>query len=845
MENITQGQWFGGKGVEGDFGDPLPAPLRFEAQNLNQYLKKTDFPATSSTTWTVSYWAKAGRSGGYNTHWGNTTNNTGNQTTGNITIQFKDNMSAYNYQGTTYVYRYAGATSDNSATGYYQFDNDNAGWGHYVWTSDGSNLRMYLNGELILGPTNFPGGMSNLYMMNGNYWAQIGGSNISYPSHCFDGYLCDFYFVDGTVYAPTTWGRVSDDGIWVPKTPGSITYGTKGFHLTFDPTQSPNNIGTDSSGQGNHWTAVGFDSAAISSSNFTNDTNYLDNPNDNSPVLSLKHVMANSTVRFPNVSRGALAMTSKTADWGFTVGNVAMHTGKFYWEVQDNSPAKGAYGVCNNEYYEENGYQVGVNSIYPGNGSYGSYAYFTNGQYIAGELGSGAYGAAGSAGDIYGMAFDADTGTMWVRRNGSWLGGATLAEVVAGTTTNAAFTGITGTHFYPTVATYDTSNYQEVNFGQRAFVYTPPTGYQRISSKTVNKSKRVTSKEDFNIVLYTGDGSSNRAITGAGFQPDFVWIKNRGSNVSHTLVDSVQGASSSWNTDVGALPSGSPIVSFDSDGFTLTGNATNSNSNGVLYVAYCWKAGGTATTLNTGTIPSQVSVNSKAGFSIVKWTGTGANGTVGHGLSQAPDFIIVKNRDSNQSTPAWFCDSSVSVGTQINTIDSAGNSFTRTNAFQDTYPTDSVISVGTNMQTNNAGESITAYCFHNVPGHTQIGRYVGNGNSYGPTIYTGFKVRWIMVKGLNADAGGTNSWVLLDTGRCRHNGGTGSEKWLFADLNNAEASYNGASSGSVALFNDGFKIKTDVSGTLSHLNTSGSYYAYIAFAEYPFSGENVQPAPIQ
>ena len=219
-----------------------------------------------------------------------------------------------------------------------------------------------------------------------------------------------------------------------------------------------------------------------------------------------------------------------------------------------------------------------------------------------------------------------------------------MSEVVAGTTTNSVFTGITGTHFYPTVATYDPSYYQEVNFGQRAFVYTPPTGYERISSKTVNKSKRVTSKEDFNIVLYTGDGSSNRAITGVGFQPDFVWIKNRSANVSHTLVDSVQGASSSWNTDASAIPSGSPIVSFDSDGFTLTGNATTSNSNGVLYVAYCWKAGGTAVANNNGTIASTVSVNSKSGFSIVKWTGTGANGTVGHGLSQAPDFIMVKNR---------------------------------------------------------------------------------------------------------------------------------------------------------------------------------------------------------
>ena len=102
-----------------------------------------------------------------------------------------------------------------------------------------------------------------------------------------------------------------------------------------------------------------------------------------------------------------------------------------------------------------------------------------------------------------------------------------------------------------------------------------------------------------------------------------------------------------------------------------------------------------------------------------------------------------------------------------------------------------------------------------------------------------------MVKGLNADAGGTNGWVLLDTGRRPHNSNTGSEKWFMVNLAQQEYSFNGASSGSVLLKNDGFKVGTDVGGTISHLNTNGSYYAYIAFAEYPFSGENVQPAPIQ
>ena len=148
----------------------------------------------------------------------------------------------------------------------------------------------------------------------------------------------------------------------------------------------------------------------------------------------------------------------------------------------------------------------------------------------------------------------------------------------------------------------------------------------------------------FNVVTYTGNGGT-QSITGVGFQPDFVWAKLRTTSSYHRLHDVVRGSDNTLASNVSDAESiGNGIVSFDSDGFTMDSN-TNINQS-YPYVAWCWKAGGTAVTNTDGAITSQVSANVDAGFSIVSYTGTGSTATVGHGLSSAPDMIIFKGRNA-------------------------------------------------------------------------------------------------------------------------------------------------------------------------------------------------------
>ena len=136
--------------------------------------------------------------------------------------------------------------------------------------------------------------------------------------------------------------------------------------------------------------------------------------------------------------------------------------------------------------------------------------------------------------------------------------------------------------------------------------------------------------EHFNTVTWTGENSSvNRSIAGVGFQPDFVWVKVRNYDAwNHFLYDSVRGAGSEkalHSNGTGAEGSGNEesfgyLSSFDIDGFTgSVGTSTNQYFNTPDYdmVAWNFKAGGSAVSNTDGTITSQVSANTEAGFSVV------------------------------------------------------------------------------------------------------------------------------------------------------------------------------------------------------------------------------------
>jgi hypothetical protein len=329
---------------------------------------------------------------------------------------------------------------------------------------------------------------------------------------------------------------------------------------------------------------------------------------------------------------------------------------------------------------------------------------------------------------------------------------------------------------------------------------------------------------NFNTLTYTGDGVSPRSITGVGFQPDFVWYKNRTNAISHGLQDVIRGVTSTnvlSSDNNPAEPSFTNIgylSSFNSDGFTAT--ETNSNLNvinasGSNYVAWNWKAGGTAVSNTDGTITSSVSANTTSGFSIVTFTGTGANATVGHGLGSVPKMIIIKGYSNAPNWQVYHASYGNTGGGQLNLT----NAFSGDGMFQNTTPTNSVFSLGTSGNVNGAGQTMVAYCFADVKGFSKMGSYVGNGNADGTFVYTGFKPSFIIWKNSSA----STQWVLLDNKRLGYNPSNYS---LFP--NNTDRDADGSAI-SADLLSNGFKLRT----TSEHDNQSGSTFIYMAFAENP------------
>jgi len=464
--------------------------------------------------------------------------------------------------------------------------------------------------------------------------------------------------------------------------------------------------------------------------------------------------------------------------------------------------------------------------------------------------------SSGSSGDIIMVAYSADANAMWTGRNGTWDNGATVSEIEAGTTTNATQTSIDSDEHIHAMYLDQASSYSGTvvaNFGQDGtfagnkisqgnsddngngdFFYAPPSGYfalctNNLPNPGIDPSRGETPDEYFNTVLWTGDNTSPRSITGVGFQPDWTWIKRRDSAKDHGLFDSVRGSTKkleSNNTIVEIVGDNGKIDSFDTDGFTIsTGTSDNSgvNSNSDTFVGWSWKAGGTAVSNTDGSITSSVSASPESGFSIVTYTGTGSNATVGHGLGVAPDMIMVKKRTND--TQAWQVYHSANTSapeTDKLTLNTNAATVDDNTTWNDTAPTSTVFSIGTGSGTNESTDTYVAYCFADIEGYGKFGGYTGNGSTDGSFIYTGFRPAFLIVKGV----GQTNNWLMYDNKRSPFNI---VDERISANLSNAEDDIDFCD-----FTSNGFKIRTT-----SH-NGSGLDYVYIAFAEQPFKYANAR-----
>jgi len=702
-------------------------------------------------------------------------------------------------------------------------------WYHVALVRSSDNLKIYVGGvDKTSGGTDVTGsnfgGSSNQH--------RIGGRD-SDTAYNFEGYIDEFRISDSARYTssftPSTDAFVSDNNTIL------LVHSDWGGGL-----------GGDSSTNGNDMSVVnmGFWDQMI------------DSPSPGKNFATFNPVAITNTGQ--TLSEGNLKH-NRSGNWLLTHTTMAMASGKWYAELKFSvSHATGAkagkmytaFGVIKTE-----GNQV-QNANTGNNGYVGKYSdgwgHWQNGD-ACGSVHNGSddssYGTMGSLGDIWQIAFNADTGVIWFGRNGTWFESATAAEIAAGTTTNAAHTGIsTSDEYY--FASGSEDNATIWNFGQDGtfagnhsgtlvtggggvWAYAPPEGFGALKTDNLPEPAHNNAKtKAFSTTIYTGTGSSNSITT--GHEVDLAWVKRRStSNHSHvtdslrpTLTNATSGTYAAWVDGQ---------IELDSNGYTVDGGGAAANDSGSTYVGWSWKAGGTAVSNTSGNITSSVSANTSAGFSIAKYTGVAydvnsGNHTVGHGLGVAPEMVIIKSlgdAGGYQETDwvVWHKGFYETTGYLILNSD-VGEQGPDSDFFR-TAPTSTVVNIGTYMEVsdNNDGNTPTAtwddyimYSFVSKDGHCKVGSYTGNGSTDGPMIHTGFKVGWIMIKSLDQE-----EWHIMDSKRDTINPNT-------AILRADEATAEGNFGGGMDFLANGVKLRESGGA----VNNSDYVYIYLALSDNPF-----------
>jgi hypothetical protein len=677
---------------------------------------------------------------------------------------------------------------------------------------------MYINGSQITSFTNasYPAQNTNLAYINSTNAQLIGAIGGGYGF--LDGYLAEVNFINGQQLDPSSFGSFNAaTGVWQP-IPYVGTYGTNGFYLPFTSNSTAAALGTDFSGNGNTWTVNNISVTAGVTYDSMTDVPTLTNATTANYCV-WNPICKGSSITVSNGNLYAFNSTNATVCIG---GTLAVNSGKFYYEMTITALSD-AYRLnsgfapadVGNFAYIENTPSLKWNHNVANTtldfGLTTSYGGSTTSVFsVADTL---------SVGQTYMVAYDANTNKIWVGKNGTWYNS---GDPVAGTghiaTLSSSFSYTPAVHLNVT----GSGNGATLNAGQRPFTYTQPTGFVGFNTFNLAASTIVKGNTVMDALLYTGDGTDNRVITGLNFQPDLVDFKTRNVVDNHRWVDSVRGVSKfliSNSTDA-EITDATMVTSFNSNGFTFgTDTADRVNWSGKTYVAWAWNAGSGTTSTNTaGSITSTVSVNPTAGFSVVTYTGTGATGgTVGHSLGVAPAFIIAKTRGIAAS---WICYHQT-LGKDAYVLLNATNALASlANAWGATSPSSTTFGVfaGATSANNYNATPMVAYCWATVPGYSAFGIYAGNGSADGPFVYTGFRPKFILVK--NASAAG--SWLIWDTSRNAFN--------VVGEYLLPDTSGLGTQLASLDILSNGFKFR-DAAATYNGA-TNGIIYA--AFAENPF-----------
>ncbi|MDP2103795.1 MAG: hypothetical protein Q8K26_02645, partial [Candidatus Gracilibacteria bacterium] len=740
----------------------LSNSLLFDSASA-QYLSRTPSVAGSPNKWTWSGWVKRGKLGTLQALFmaGSDSPNPRGllefEPGDTIRVGFNDGTSWF-LASTTNVFR------------------DPSSWYHIVLKFDLDNdiianrVVLYMNNiQQTITSVSWPNANQ---IFNNNITHRIGAYYGATPLNYFDGYLADVNFVDSGALDPTSFGQFdSTTNQWLPKA-YTGTYGTNGFHLDFSSGAS---LGKDANGT-NDWTVNGGMTAT--------NNQVIDTPLNNfatlNPLSSYVVSPINGNLGFSGLSAGG-------------IGSIGVASGKYYWESVYTAIGS-ADGVI-----------VGIRSADSiGIGTAENVGYYGGGvesgkKTINGGI-SSAYGATWTIHDVIGVALDLDAGTVTFYKNNVSQG---IISFTVGGKAWTPFNWRTGIG--------NSTNIGTVNFGQKAFTYTPPSGFKALSTANLPPPAIVNPKLFFDVLTYTGNHPSSQTLTGLSFSPDFVWIKGRDYADFHTLYDTIRGATKSVSSEqtTAEVTRSNALTAFTSNGFSLGGD-TVVNYGGHPLVAWNWKK---------GTTP---------GFDIVSYTGSSSNTTIAHGLNTAPKMIIVKGRTNlSASTMQWDVWHTSLAGTELVVLNSTGAKYTQTNVWNSTAPGINTFSLGNAAAVNYLNDNYIAYLWSEVPGFSKFGSYTGNGSSDGPFVYTGFRPRYVMVK--RSDISG--NWAILDTDRSL---GNPISNGLSPNLDSIEFVPGGVPD----ILSNGFKIRGDA--TKADWNATGGTYIYAAFAEAPFKYANAR-----
>ena len=798
------------------YNDVATQSLRFDGSNSK--LTRTPSSSGNQKKWTTSFWVKRTELGVAHYLW------SGGSYSGNdgiAAIYFESDDKIHTYYDTSGSNPYGNVNS--------RVYRDTSAWYHIVWAVDAANTvhKIWVNGveeSLSSGsqPPNFDYGMNRAGTNQAFGVAAWGGS----PN--LDGYLAQITHLDGQYLDETYFGEFKN-GVWIAKDTSDLTFGTNGFLLKFDQTgvgtASTSTIGADTSGNTNHFTSSGI---------VASDCAMPDSPENNFATI-------NPLIKSGNTfSEGNLKVTTTTTTPAKFVSTIGVTSGKWFMEFRHSGDGNYPFGITSDTQQRDYlGMSDGSTSVSVWGTSSNSNAFVNNSQ-----VSWDGSGTTWSAGDIIGLALNADDSILTVYKNGSSIG-------------SYDYSGLNWSEHFFAGGNYVAGTYSP-NFGQDStfqgaisaggnsdgkgigdFKYAPPSGYLALCSAnlpepTIGSNSLTQADDHFNTVLYTGNGSSSSAtqdISGVGFKPDFLWTKRRNSSASHNLRDSSRGVLKHLQSDgTGAEDeeSDAGVTAFLDDGFRLKGTNAGTgqvNANGGTFVAWNWKAnGGTKSTNDDGSIQSAVQVNATAGFSIVTYTGTGSNATVGHGLGAVPDWYFVRRRSNTGHWQHYHGKNTSNPETDSLRFTSDGT--VDYPYWNDTSPTSSVFSLGDHVNVNASGnQTYVAYVFAEVEGYSKFGSYTANENTDGVFIYLGFRPAWAMIK---RTAG--NGWAIQDSARSTFN--------IVSNLLEANATNAEYTTGVAMDFvSNGIKMRND-SGYFNHV--SGDSFIYMAFAEAPFKYANAR-----